>query len=206
MKELFRPWPLFIGVMICFMVWCWFSMSGIDYQDNAPHFGYRTAGWFILGFPFLLGLGLVVALGVTFVARRAGNLISWTITAVAFGILISNAVVSSLPGNRLSSVVNVDASSVRIYRLMQMDSFNGGITTFAMIQGDDELFDRICQANKLRECPNSTPTFFNWLHDGEERFFDPVTSFENDQLTCYNDIDNQRIYIRHCWRSERDDN
>ena len=78
-------------------------MSGMDYFEGAPSGGYQTAGWFLLGMPFLLGFGFLVSAAIAFVARESS----------AF-----------------------------------------------------------------------TPTFFNWLHDNETPFLEPIRLFENDRLTC----------------------
>ena len=187
--------------MICFVAWCWLSMSGMDYYEGAPYFGYKTAGWFLLGMPFLLGFGLVITAILAFISRRTRTFIGWTITALAYGFLISQSVISSLPNNRLASLLNLEPNDLRIIRLKQMDSHSDGITTVALIDGDDILFDKICRANDMVHSSEFTPTFFNWLHDGEPRFVEPVAMFDNDRLTCYNDTVDRRIYVYHRSRS-----
>ena len=172
-------------------------MSGMDYFEGAPSGGYQTAGWFLLGMPFLLGFGFLVSAAIAFVARRMGAAVAWSFAFLVFGVLIYQSVVLSLPNNRLAAVLNVDLQNVRICRLKQMDSHSDGITTVALIDGDTDLFDQICLANELRESSAFTPTFFNLLHDNETPFLEPIRLFENDRLTCYNDRVNRKLYIHH---------
>ena len=187
--------------MMCFLVWSWFSTSGIDYVEGSPTWGRKTAGMFVLGMPVLIGFGFLVSACIAYVARRMGPAFAWPLTALVFGMLIYFSAVSSSPWNRLAAILNVDLQNVRICRLKQMDSFGDGITTLALIDGGDELFDRLCLANELRESSDLTPNFFNWLYDDETPFLEPVTLFENERLTCYNDTANNRLYIYHRSRS-----
>ena len=172
-------------------------MSGMDYFEGAPSGGYQTAGWFLLGMPFLLGFSFLVSVAITFMARRMGAAVTWSLAVVVFGVLIYQSVIISLPKNRLAAVVNVDLQNAKICRLKQMDSYCDGVTTIALIDGDTNLFDQICLANELRESSTCTPTFFNWLHDNETPFLKPVPLFENEYLTCYNDRVNRKLYIYH---------
>ena len=157
--ERLKPISQSVFVSLSVVVWCWFSMSGMDYTPDSPFFGYQTAGWFSLGLPFLLVFAIFCAAIASLIHRY-----SPFASKLAIGLfltLISTTVYWSLPSNRLASILNLPTGAIEIFQLRQTDSFNDGLTTVAMFSGDADLFDQICEVNELHAADETYPFWLN---------------------------------------------
>ena len=195
MLERLKPISQSVLVTLSVVVWCWFSMSDMDYTSDSLLFGYQTAGWFFLGLPFLLVFAIFCA-AIASLIHRYSPIIS-KLTIGLFLILISTTVYWSLPSNRLASILNIPTGAIEIFQLRQTDSFNDGVTTVSMFAGDAELFDKICETNELYSADETSPFWLNWLHPHDQDETTPVTPFDSPKLTCYHDRGENVIYAYH---------
>ena len=193
--ERLKPISQSVFVSLSVVVWCWFSMSGMDYTPDSPFCGYQTAGWFFLGLPLLLVFAIFCAAIASFIHRYSP--FASKLAIGLFLILISTTVYWSLPSNRLASILNLPTGAIEIFQLRQTDSFNDGLTTVAMFSGDADLFDQICEVNELHAADETYPFWLNWLQPHDQDEATPVAPFDSPKLTCYHDTVENVIYAYH---------
>lgn len=194
--QIFKPIALSIFGVALFIVWSWLSMSGIDYHAGSSFFGLQSAGWFFLGLPFLVGIGMVVMLPFTFLARKFHTVIGWVAIVVITFPMIGFTFVNALPSSRLPAALNVEIpAETKIIRLRVVDSFNDGIHTCGSFTGSPELIRKIADSNKLDEGECSLQTLRQWLDD--DTIPEHGFAFQNDFMTCYFDSTDNTIHF-HC--------
>ena len=200
--KFFDPIPLRLSVIVGTIVWIWLSMSGMDYKFDGTNLGHTTAGMFILGFPFIAVFVMFVSMLAAFIHKHSPKL-AWLAVFATLGFLISTAFIGSLPKHRLSQILKIDSAKLEIKRLRQVDSFNDGITTVAVIFGNEATFAQILIDNELNAQRKTRPYWLSWFSDYESTLdrHTELTIFDSDKLTCYHDADSQEIHIYHSSRS-----
>lgn len=176
------------------LVWTWLSMSTIDYRVGAPFHGLQTAGWFIFGMPFLIGIGLFVTSPFTLIARKIHVAAGWVSLLVVGLLLIGYAYNAALPMPRLGNTLGVDLpDDTKITRLVVSDSFNDGMHTFGVFSGSEELMQRIADANGLSR-GNFSLLVLNQRLDVDS-LPEMADAYRSDLMTCYFDSDTSTIYV-----------
>jgi hypothetical protein len=189
-----KPILMIICGILLFEVWAWFAMSSMDYHEGAPFWGLKTAGWFILGSPFLVGIGFVGTLLFVFIGRKLHPFLGWVCLLLLGSILIAITFNEVLPENRLSSRLRVDLPpGTTIYRLRQGDSFNDGISIYGIFSGSKELMDEIAGENDLTLKEMSLEDFVQYFDD--KTLPSHGDAYVNERMTCYFDDQLGKIFF-----------
>ncbi|MCA9213212.1 MAG: hypothetical protein KDB27_09115 [Planctomycetales bacterium] len=150
MKRL-RPLYVSVPAVILFVVWCWFGMASIDYSGGPPLLALQTAGWFALGFPFIIGMSCLLA---WFTVAMYGRFGVKALVAIWLALLtcVCVSIRESLPQQRLARIIGAElAQDVKILRLISSDSFGDGTFTLGEIAGTSELLEQIVEYRSLLE-------------------------------------------------------
>jgi hypothetical protein len=190
----FRPSPFFLaGVAVSIAFW-WFGLAGIEYRQGVTLFPYRTAGWFVMGSPFILGFSVLAGMVVAKLARRrrwAGGLV------LVVGVLLTVAYAYlGSPGRRVREIIGPEAvKTATIEELRTLDSFNGGETTCGIFNGPEILWSQIGAFRGVG--PKATITELFQL---QNRFPDAAIEAEGPALldergTFYHSPKDGRVYF-----------
>lgn len=193
-----RPFSVTLATLILFSVWMWIDMSNAEYR--AGHGGERTtAGWFILGFTFVFGLGLLLSLLFCLISRRS-VLIGWLCLAGIFIPLIAFAFVNTSPAARLRKALDTDPpADTRIERIQQYDSFGDGVVIFGACSADPDFVQKLINTHAM------TPTSAARLQQSmpDERISDDAKAYFGKGLTILHDADRSRLYFFRSWGERR---
>ncbi len=163
-----RPLAVSLPLATVFIAWVWFSTAGIDYSGSSPLLALRTAGWFILGFPFILGFSYLFAWFAASMYRRFG-LPALAAIWLALLTCLFLSIAGSLPQARLAGIVGSElADRVQIYRLIASDTFNDGTVTLGECSGTPELLAEIAERQSLNEQEIIPAALFARLTDGKD--------------------------------------
>ena len=148
----------------------WFGMSATDYDGALDWSTFRTAGWFILGLPFIAGFAALYSALFCLVAIRKSQTLAWVALVVVSAVLFMLSIYCALPSTRVRYVVGEAACRVgRLEQLRVSDSFNDGITTRGVISGPDELIEIIREHRPLEREPGADRlTLFRALFEDAE--------------------------------------
>lgn len=153
---IFLPWPLALLAFCSFLALAWFSMACLDFDGTNYWSSRTTAGWFILGSPFILGMGLSYAALVASSARHGYKVICLALLACL--LLLAVSVRWSSPEGRLAAIVGERAAQhATIERLKIVDSFNDGETAWGVISGPEDLLREIAEDRSLEMTADSSP-------------------------------------------------
>ena len=146
-----RPLGFSLSMAIAFVVWMWFGMAGIDYSGGNPLLGLRTAGWFVLGSPFIILMAYLFARLSVALYRRWGAVAAY-IMLVAACFAIAGTAISKLPHGRISSLIGSKlAKDIVVRRLQSRDSFGDGVYTRGVFTGGRTKLREIAEKLSLRE-------------------------------------------------------
>ena len=191
--KLLRPFPVTAGALILFALWAWIGMSNLEYRPGHVAGGRTTAGWFVLGSPFLLGFGLLVSLPFSFVARRARPVIGWVCLLAVFVPLIVFAFIRTTPQARLRTALGIEPpAETRIQRLEQFDSFNDGSTIAGVCSASPQLVQTLVATHDLR-ASESGGIIRQVMRD--EPVPEEVNELAGNELTIYYDADRSLLYF-----------
>lgn len=194
MKDL-RPFSLTAIVMLLFCAWIWIGMSSADYSVAQPGGSRKTAGWFILGFPFIVVFGLLASLLFSLIARRSRPIVAWGCVLAIFPTLIAISIRYTTPEARVQSALGVKLpADTEVIRVVQQDSFNAGITYWGICTGDQQFLNMLITHHALQA---TNPTSTAWLNAGLHDQSIPKVAilFENDELMLWYDSDASMIYF-----------
>ena len=188
-----RPFSITAGALILFALWAWISMSNIEYRPGRFAGGRTTAGWFVLGSPFLFGLGLLVSLFFSFVARRTRLLYGCLCLLAVFVPLIVFALIRTTPAARLRTALDVEPpAGTQIQRIEQFDSFNDGSTIAGVCSASPQLVQTLIAPHALK-ASDSGGILHQVLRD--EPIPEEGRVFAGDELTIYYDADRSLLYF-----------
>jgi hypothetical protein len=200
----FKPYQLTISVFGMILLYFWLATSGMSYQsDGLSLLAYKTAGWFVLGLP-VFGFVAVFFTLIAVLIHRVSAAFSWGLSLLLLAPLLYSSVISTLPIARLEGVLKIDSSSIKLLELRQMDSFNGGRNTTAVIEGDQNLYDTICHENNLTPAPETFP-FWKGLSYDLPPLHASITTHGSEHLTCYHAKEANIIIINHSDYSDKPD-
>ena len=172
-------------------------MSTIDYRPGRIAGGRETAGWFVLGSPFLLGFGLLASLLFSFVARRTRPVVGWLGLLAVFVPLIVFACLRTTPAARLRTALDIELpAGTEILRMKEYDSFNDGSTIGGVCSVSPETVQTLIAIHGLKASDSA-----GMLHQvlPDEPIPEEAHVFAGDQLTIYYDADRSLLYF--CRRS-----
>jgi hypothetical protein len=137
---------------VLLMIAAWFNMSCMLYTPETAWFPFRTAGWFILGLPFVLGCSLGYSALFWLASRRTGRRIAWGLMLICSIIIVSAAVHSALPASHLRWVLGEEAAaSSTLEYLRILDSFNDGLTYIGKVKGPTTLLETVAAHHGLKD-------------------------------------------------------
>lgn len=168
-------------------------MSGTEYRPGSIAGGRTTAGWFVLGSPFLLGFGLLVSLFFSFISRRTRTVVGWLCLLIVFTPLIAFAYSRTTPAARLRTALDIEPpAGTQIQRIERYDSFNDGSTIAGVCSASQQFVQALITAHALKES-NSGGLLHQVLRD--EPIPEEARVFAGDQLTIYYDADGSHLYF-----------
>ena len=177
------------------MVYVWFDFSNMIYDGQSTLTAYRTAGWFYLGLPGIIGFAFVYSMFFTLFARRLHMAFGWSCLLVVAGCMTIYAIYSTLPSQRLARAIGKESAMLSsIHHLHQHDTFNGGTMTHGIITGPDNLMDLVIDQNDLVLSPLSSLDLLRRALD-EHSLPDYGEKYENERLTCYQHPQSGKIYF-----------
>lgn len=170
----FQPWPLSLLAFCSFIALAWFSTACLNFDGTNYWTSRTTAGWFVCGFPFTAGIGLLYAAFVAFLARRIRRFAAWIVLAIGAA-LLADAIHASTPEMRLARIVGARAArSTPLDRLKIVDSFNEGETAAGIFTDPDDLLEMIAQDRTLELTRRAVPDLR--LHDYFPELFPQLNS------------------------------
>jgi hypothetical protein len=155
--------------------------------------GRTTAGWFLLGLPFLLGLGLIVSLLFSLISRCTRPAFGWLCLAVVFTPLIVSACSKTTPAARLRAALTTEPPvGTSIYRIEQYDSFNDGSTIIGVCSASPEYVQTLLTTHSL-EVSGQGGFLNRRLRD--EPIPEEATVYSNNELIIWYDAEHSRLYF-----------
>jgi hypothetical protein len=191
--KLLRPFSITLATLILFTLWAWIDMSGTEYRPGSMVGGRTTAGWFVLGSPFLLGFAFLVSLLFSLISRRTKPVVGWLCVLAVFGPLIAFAFSRTTPGARLRTVLGSEPPvGTQIQRIDQYDSFNDGSTIAGVCSGSPQFVQSLITAHSLK-ASDSSGLLKQMLRD--EPIPEEVTVLAGDELTIWYDPERSLLYF-----------
>jgi hypothetical protein len=191
--ESLRPWPLAAASVGVLMVASWYDMAGLEYRDKAQGSPLTTAGWFVMGFPMLVGFGLLFACLVTWFARKVSPWAAWPLLLLLSFYWLHWEIAKAQPTARLSRIIGPDAAAMAtIHRLRQRDSFGDGTFTEGIISGPAGLLPEIVRYRSLE--PSSMAPLHRF--EAQEQGYPPMPG--PNVLPDYGDVvgdERARFYL-----------
>jgi len=193
MVKLLRPFSITAGTLILFALWAWIDMSNAEYRPGRVAGGRTTAGWFVLGSPFLVGFGLLASLPFSFVARRARPAVGWLCLLAVFVPLIVFAILRTTPNARLRRALDIELpAETGIQCLDQFDSFNNGSSVAGICSASPQLVQALIATHALK-VSGDRGTLHREMRD--EPIPEDATVFAGNELTIYYDADRSLLYF-----------
>ncbi|MCE9532237.1 MAG: hypothetical protein K8T89_14125 [Planctomycetes bacterium] len=192
--KLLRPFSITAGTVALVAAWCWLDMSTADYRAGGFFGGRTTAGWFVIGSPFLLVFALGVSLVFSLIARRFGTRVGWACLLVVFVPLTAIAYFNTTPAARVRAALDLDPpAGTQIFRIAQFDSFNEGISIYGVCSADAPFVDKLIAAKGLK------PSDPHGLLPGgmQEESIPPenAAAYSGNRLAIFYDADLSRLYF-----------
>lgn len=193
--NLWRPFSISAGAIALFVIWIWLDGSCLDYRVGAWLGGRTTAGWFLLGSPFLFIFSFIGALVPTLLARKTRPVIAWILLLALFVPLIVRAWVNTTPMARLKLSLEIDPpADLKIDRLQMYDSFNDGNTVYAVCTADQAFVDRLIARHRLT-LQTDDPSESNYARSFDEALPTDLKWYQGQHLTVYFSEERSRIYF-----------
>ncbi len=168
-------------------------MSNADYRPGSFAGGRTTAGWFVLGAPFLLGFGLLMSLPFSCIARRTRPVVGWLCLLAVFVPLTALAILETTPVARLHTALGVEPPvGTRIHRIAQYDSFNDGSMTAGICSGNSDFVQTLIADHGL-ERSRSYGLLKRMLQD--EIIPNEPDVLDGNGLTIWYDADRSLLYF-----------
>jgi hypothetical protein len=175
-----RPLGVSLPMAAAFVVWMWFGMAGVDYSGGNPLLALRTAGWFVLGSPFIILMAYWFARLSTSLYRRWGA-VAALIMLVAACVAVVGTAVSKLPHGRVSAIIGSKlAKDVVVRRLHSSDSFGDGICTRGVFTGGRTKLKEIAEKLSLLEVQVVPAAQFGEMV-GDSTDFEQTTAYTNSR-------------------------
>lgn len=107
-------------------LWLWFDMAGLDYQSG-DIFPFRTAGWFVLGQPFVIPI-FGFAAWVTSTLFKHWPRTMAILAAMSLSALLGTSIFNALPQQQLSRLIGPALAQLCEIKTMKVsDSFGDGL-------------------------------------------------------------------------------
>ncbi len=194
MLRCLRPFSVTAGALGLIALFLWVTMSGTEYQAGDWSSGRTTAGWFVLGSPIFLGLGLVMSLPFSAAACRARPQYAWMLLLAVFIPLIVVAFVETTPTARLREALGVTPpTETVIHRIEAFDSFNEGTTIVGFCSASPQFVQTLIEANALKQSGSGGVYLPASWH---ETLPEGASVYGGDNLTIYYDADRARLYFQ----------
>ncbi|MFC1759134.1 hypothetical protein ACFL2H_10270 [Planctomycetota bacterium] len=191
-----QPILVSLPVVIPFVAWFWFDMAVIDYSGGNPLLSLRTAGWFVLGSPFIVGLSCLLAWFTAAMYRRFG-ITALVMIWLALVTCLLLSIKTSLPQGRLSRIIGSKlAQGVEIHRLISSDSFGDGTFTLGEFAGTSDLLKQIAKYRSLREQEIVPASQFGPLIDDTDDYR-TYSAYGDSRSTFFLSPETNTIYFRH---------
>lgn len=179
-----RPLGFSLSMATAFLVWMWFGMAGIDYSGGNPLLGLRTAGWFVVGSPFILLMAYWCARLSASLFRRWGA-VAACIMLVAACVAIVGTAISTLPHGRVSAIIGSKlAKDIVVRRLQSRDSFGDGVYTRGVFTGGRTKLREIAEKLSLREVQVVPAAQFGDMVE-EPTDFEEQTAYANSRAMFF---------------------
>lgn len=193
--KIVQPWPIFIAGLLMFFVVAWFSLATVDFAGHATLSGFRTGGWFTLGFPFVLGCAFVYALFFAFIARRGKQIVAVGALFIVSSFLTYSGVVSALPSSRLPEIVGSNfVHRITVKRFRTFDSMNEGITVYGILSIPRDVMRAIVEDRQLIESQFRPLSFLSPIVEGTA-IPEMGQVLQNDRTRVYYDEPTEMMYF-----------
>ncbi len=188
-----RPFTVTVGTLVLFLVWMWIDISTMDFRPGRFADGRTTAGWFVLGAPIFLGIGVLMALFFAWVARRYHPVVSWIGLLVLFVPLIAHAVERTTPEARLARALDISLPpGIAVQRLQQSDSFGDGDTVTGICTAPPEFAETLIVTHDLHVQPHGAGLQLPLPEIAPER---SAPIYANEFLDIYYDSEQSLLYF-----------
>lgn len=190
-----RRWPICLIGLSLFLVLVWFLMSGVDYHGGDEFLSLTTAGWFVLGFPFIAAFGIAYGLVFALIGIKTRFWFGWLLLLGITIPLVVYTARQALPRNRLKSILGPDVIAIAaVESLREQDSFNDGTFMRGVLSGPPKLLDLIVRNRKLnRQVGMSLSSFQSAFRD--DAFPDYGDAYSDERSAFYCDAERGRIYF-----------
>jgi hypothetical protein len=189
----FRPFQLTLFGVLLILVLAWIGMSRIDYDSANGEIELQTAGWFLLGLPGLVGLGLLYTLPFSMVARSKRPVLAWCAMITTYSFLIGSVWQQVQPAGRLESALGVKIPpECEVLRLKHFDTFNAGIVTCGKCRVPGDFVTRLIEHHEMKVV-DSGEDLKDWMPHEPIPSDGPVMA--SDELTCYFDQETRILYF-----------
>ena len=143
---------MFVTGVLLMLIASWFLTSMTHYTPETAWFPFRTAGWYIIGFPLGLGFSLGYSAVFAFVSRWTGRRVAWGLMLLSSIIIISASVHSALPASWLRTILGEEAAAKSTIEYLRInDSLNDGLTYVGKVTGPPTLLQTVVAHHALEE-------------------------------------------------------
>ena len=155
-------WGLFITGGVLFLIGMWFGMSTLHYKASESVFPFRTAGWFVIGFPFFALAACGFSAVFCLIAQKVHKT-AWILMLIASSLFLLRTVNSALPYNQLAKITGEElAGKLKLEEFYKGDSFNDGEFAYGIICGNESTMKLITE-HKVLEHKISVPIQFTFF-------------------------------------------
>ncbi len=172
----------------------WFNLADIYYIKGETIFPYNTAGWFVLGSPFMLVFNILLSSLYIPVSKRIGLKRTWqTMTTISL-ILIILASYSSHPFTHVRSILGKDImSKATLNKFCSHDSFNAGLFSSGVVSIDKEIINNIKTSVEFKSEVKNLSYF---ITDFDTNTFpEKGIVYYNDKIEIY--INRGKLFFNH---------
>jgi hypothetical protein len=136
--------PLAVTGTIFCLAWFWLNLSDTEYRvPNRPFFA-KTAGWFVVGLPFMVPFTLSFGVLLGWIARRRGTRTGWFVLCVIGLPALAQGFHESLPETRVRRIIGPQATSqMSLKSFRQHDTLNEGTFSCGTLAYSDALMAAI---------------------------------------------------------------
>ena len=142
---------MFVTGVLLMLIALWFLTSMTHYTPETAWFPFRTAGWYIIGFPLGLGFSLGYSAVFAFVSRWTGRRVAWGLMLLSSTIIVWASVHSALPASRLRMILGQEAAAKSTVEYLRIrGSFCDGQTMVGKVTGPPTLLQTVVTHHALK--------------------------------------------------------
>jgi len=144
-------WKLLLTGTVLFLIGFWFGMAQVDYVAGKTVFAYRTAGWYVFGFMFVVLFSAGLA-AIFCVIARWSLITAWILMIIVSSYFTVYSIIDNSPKQRLKYLIGDKAAQkLPLQMLKTGDSFCDGGYAWGILGANEQSLALLKEDISLRE-------------------------------------------------------